>query len=130
MALYQIQETPGKEVVSDERLKKAGWDGKKIDNRDKAIILVQALRAQAKKEKKQVDFLVVATRHLEEETGVKSSAGGTSIRLSEPQRRELAKIVGRHMMQTGDQMSMGEAVQWLIDRVQQLEAKVAEADEE
>lgn len=123
MALYEILETPGKQVVSAERLMEAGWDGHKINNQDKAKIIVQALRAKAKAEKRKVDFVVITKKDMvgDGATGPSSSAGGTSIRLQEEQRKELAKIVGRHMMETGDNMSMGDAVVMLITERRRLE---------
>lgn len=141
MALYEILETPGKTLVSPERLTEAGWDGHKINNADKAKIIVQALRARAKADKKKVDFVVVTKKDLEGDgsTGPSSSAGGTSIRLQEEQRKELAKIVGKHMWETGNNISMGDAVVMLISERRRLEeenialrARVAEleADDE
>lgn len=131
MALYEIQETPGKALVSQERLQEVGLgEGEKIDTQDKAKILVAGLRAKAKAEKRKVDFVVITKRHLTKEEGGTGSSGGTSIRLSEPQRKELAKFVGKHMWETGETISMGDAVQMLIDENYELKRRLEASDED
>lgn len=125
MALYKILENPGRrEVDPDEELGEAQG---KIDNQDKAKIVVAQLRAKAKKEKRKVDYVVVTLRDATSSNGTRPSSGGTSIRLTEEQRRELAKVVGRRMAETGEQMSMGEALVMVLEENKAMKVKLLAA---
>lgn len=126
MALYKIIENPGRrEVDVDEEL---GEEQGKLDNQDKAKIVVAALRAKARREKRKVDYVVVTQRERSSNGASSSSSGGTSIRLTEEQRKELAKIVGKHMWETGEQMSMGEALVMVLRENDRLRRKVAKLE--
>lgn len=138
MAYYKILTTPGKEEVDVEEVL---GEKLKLNTQDTVNIVRQRLRAMVKagtypgvKKGQRIDFVV--TRDAEAARSPNSS-GGTSIRLTEEQRRRLAKIVGRHMMETGEMMSMGDAVVGLIEendlmrrRIQELEAKLDEEEDE
>lgn len=109
MAHYKILELPGREVV-------APLEGQApLKSQDEAKIVLQQLRAKARKEKRQVDFVIGRTKDLDGSSTTGSTAGGTSIRLTEEVRRRLAKFVGSHMAETGDVLPMGEAVNLLLD---------------
>lgn len=108
VAIYEIVETPGKAKVypleGDAPLK----------NQDEAKVVLSRLRAEARAEGKKVDFVV---KRLNDNGigGPSGSSQGTSIRLSEENRRKVAKFCGRMMMETGDPISMGDAVARLVD---------------
>lgn len=119
---YRIVETPGRREVD---VKEELGEDYKINTQDIAKIVVQQLRAKAKKEKRKVDYAVVRADAPGKEKNSGSGGSGTSIRLSEEQRRKVAKVVGRHMMETGDVISMGDAISMMIDELDALRAEVA-----
>lgn len=111
MPTYEIIETPGKERV---------WPRNEDDQvprtQDEAKIIMQRLRAEAKVEGRQVDFIIRPTSG----AGARQHANGTgaaatSVRLTEENRSSLARFCGRCMMETGVPMTMGDAVAKLID---------------
>ena len=100
MAMYEIIETPGKKRVYP-------LDGDTpIRNQDEAKIIINKLRAEAKKEGRKVDFIF----RRDTERAAANPAQGTSIRLTEENRSGVAKFCGRVMMETGEPVSMGDAV--------------------
>lgn len=115
---YKVITTPGREEVDVEAVL---GEKIKLNTQDTAKIVVQRLRALVKsgkypglKKSQTLDFIVA--RDLE--AGGKSpsgGAGGTSIRLTEEQRKRLARIVGKHMYETGESLSMGEAMVMIIE---------------
>lgn len=128
MAIYKIIENPGKrEVDVDEEL---GSPQGKIDNQDKAKIVVRQLRVKAKREGRQVDYVIVTQKAAREGSSPVNSSGGTSIRLTEEQRQALAKIVGYHMWQTGQTISMGEALVMILEENRSLKRRLAERTED
>lgn len=105
MAFYEIIETPGKQRVYP-------MEGDTpIRNQDEAKIHIARLRSEAKAEGRKVDF--VMKRDTERAT-TGTAATGTSIRLTENNRSQVARFCGRVMMETGDPVSMGDAVALLV----------------
>lgn len=100
MAFYEIIETPGKKRVYPQ-------DGDSpIRNQDEAKIIINKLRAEAKKEGRKVDFMY----RRDAERVASNASAGTSIRLTEENRSLVARFCGRVMMETGEPVSMGDAV--------------------
>lgn len=121
VSYYKIIETPGKRGVNvEEEL----GEEVTINSQDIAKTVVARLRAKAKREKRQVDYVI--QRDTER---ANNSNGATSIRLSESTRLKLAKYVGRHMAKTGETISMGDAVEKLLRRVVKLEVLHEHSDE-
>ncbi len=119
MAIYQILTTPGKEVVyplksGDTRFGNELEEDDTIPkNQDEAKVVLARLRAEARAADEKVDFVI--QRAIDAEGGARtSSSTGTSIRLSEENRRTVAKFCGRMMMETGDPITMGDAVGRLV----------------
>lgn len=110
MPTYEIITTPGKEVIFP-------LEGDQAPRtQDEAKIIVQRLRAEAKVEGRQVDFIIRPTSG--PGVGPRASANGaaaTSVRLSEENRAKVARFCGRMMMTTGMPLTMGDAVARLID---------------
>lgn len=128
MALYKFLENPGREEVDPDEL--LGEPQGKIDNQDKAKIVVAQLRAKARKEGRQVDYVVVTVKAAEEAAGRPRTGGdgSTSIRVSEAQRKELAKVIGAKMAVTGDAMSMGEALVEVLEENRAMKARLAKLE--
>lgn len=123
MAIYQIVETPGKRVVYP-----TAPDDMPLNTQDKANIKVAELRSIAKAEGRKHDYVVQRVADSgSDRTPAAGSSGGTSIRLSEEARRELAKHCGRIMAKTGDSVNMGTAVMQLVALYQDLEEKALTA---
>lgn len=101
MAIYEIVETPGRRIVT--------LAEKDVPhNQDEAKIVIERLRAKARKKGEQFDYFF---RPLKDSNGSgKGGAQATSIRLTEVNRREIAKLCGTIMAETGDAVSMGDAV--------------------
>ena len=123
MAYYRIIETPGKKEVDVEE---ALGEKVPMNNLDAANAARQRLRALAKKEGRKVDFVVKR----DESRAAASTGGATSIRVTEEQRKRVAKYVGRHMMETGETISLGDALVMMLDELDGLRAKVAKLEEE
>lgn len=111
MAYYQIITTPGKELAYP-----LTEEDTPLRSQDEAKIVVARLRAEARAEGKKIDFVVKRdeTRSTSPSSG-SGAAQGTSVRLSEDNRRKLARYVGLLMYETGDAISMGDAVARLVD---------------
>lgn len=120
MAHYEIRTTPGKEVVfplqkGDERFNiTIDEDEVSPRNQDEAKIILARLRAEARAAGESVDFVVSRLNEPGRTTSGGNANGGTSIRLSEENRRSVAKFCGRMMMETGDGITMGDAVARLV----------------
>jgi len=112
MAYYEIIETPGKKKVyplsaGDERNGETlEDDDSPLRNQDEAKIVVNRFRAEAKKAGRKVDFIV----RRDTDRVAATASTGTSIRLTEENRSMVARFCGRVMMETGETVSMGDAV--------------------
>lgn len=98
--MYEILEIPGKKRVYPQN------GDTPIRNQDEAKIIINKLRAEAKKEGRKVDFMF----RRDSEKAASNPAQGTSIRLTEENRSMVARFCGRVMMETGEPVSMGDAV--------------------
>lgn len=130
MALYQIVRTVDKKVVYPSQKGLDNGSHTHPNNQDDAKIIVAKLRAQDRKKGVDPlpDYVVQRIRDADNGDGSANKASGsTSIRIDETHRRMLAKIVGRHMMETGDQISMSEAVAEIINENVRLRALLDDA---
>lgn len=116
MARYQILETPGKRLVYPTIEGLEAGDHSELRTQDEAKIEVQRLRGIARQAGSKADFVIVPIKAEGSTNGSASgSSGASSVRLSEENRRRLAQFCGLIMYETGDQMTMGDAVARLVD---------------
>lgn len=112
MALYKILTTPGREEV--DILAELGEDIK-LDNQDVVKVVLQRLRAKARKEKRRVDFVASKVPAGSTSASGKNGQQASSLRVTEAQRQKLAKFIGWYMYKEGQQLNTGEAVSLLVD---------------
>lgn len=123
MARYVILENKEREGQDKRTQVYPGPDDPQLDNLDEAKTRLSEIRAKAKKSKEKyedgspVEYVVVRVKDIEEGKAGKNGAGtgATSVRLMEPTRQRLAKIVGYRMWKTGQTVSLGDAIDELLD---------------
>jgi hypothetical protein len=109
VALYEILKTPGRDRVYPVK-----EDDTPLRNQDEAKVVLARLRAEARAAEEPCDFIIRRLNEPGSPASNGSQATGTSIRLTEANRSMVARFCGRIMMETGEPVSMGDAVAKLV----------------